>query len=131
MSISIHRKPAAVVHHPSPKPVTISLGDLKKAYDHGLEKAGYRPIADPEKDKSLKGTKALQTYKDTLGEGKNLDLCTDGDHEVYRGKHGELLVLTSPEDSSRGDDVFLFDKSGNKQLAHGLGHDGKLKWDAK
>jgi hypothetical protein len=113
----IHHTPAT-----KPAPSTIAA-DYKKGFD----KAGYKLIADPEKDLSLRGTKALALYKNTLGEGKNLDLCTDGDHLVYRSKSGQICVTTFPEDSSRGDGLWVFDKTGNKLLEQGVAIDGKLK----
>lgn len=126
-SLSIRSKPHVASHaagKASPQP---SAAQIKKAYEGDVEKHGYKLIADPETDKALKGTRALNTYKATMGEGKNLNLVTDGDHLMYRGKAGDYLLLTYPEDSSRGDGLWAFDKTGNKLVARGTAFDGKLK----
>jgi hypothetical protein len=126
MSISIRRTSHPVSQRAST--AAPSLSAIKHAYEKGVEKNGYRLIEDPETDKSLKNTRALDTYKATMGEGKNLDLVTDGDHLVYRGKAGELLVMTYPEDAGRGDSLWVFDKTGNQLLGTGVAHEGKLRW---
>src|ERR1043166_6021314 len=116
MAISIHRS-APAAHRPAAAAAMPSLAQIKKAYQGDVEKHGYKLIADPETDKGLKGTRALAIYKATMGEGKSLALVTDGDHLVYRGRAGDVLVMTYPEDSSRGDDLWVFDRTGNKKLA--------------
>jgi hypothetical protein len=124
-SISIRSK--HVVSHAAKGPAQPSLAQIKKAYEGDVEKHGYKLIADPESDKALKGTRLLNTYKATNGEGRNLNLVTDGDHDVYRGKAGDYLLLTYPEDNSRGDGIWAFDKTGNKLVAQGTALDGKIK----
>src|SRR5258705_10248303 len=104
MAISIHRS-ALPTHRPAAAVAMPSLAQIKKAYQGDVEKHGYQLVADPEIDKRLKGTRALAIYRATLGEGKSLALVTDGDHLVYRGKAGDVLVMTYPQDSSRGDDL--------------------------
>ena len=108
---------------------TLSKAELARDYKKGFDSVpGFKQIADPEKDRSLKGTKALSLYKATLGEGRSMSLVTDGDHLVYRARGGQVCVLTFPEDADRGDGLWVFDKTGNKLIAEGLAKEGKLHW---
>jgi hypothetical protein len=124
MRIHSARHPAQLPSHD-----VLNKAELARDYKKGFDSApGYKQLADPEKDKSLKGTKALSLYKATLGEGRSLDLVTDGDHLVYRGRGGQVCVLTFPEDADRGDGLWVFDKTGQKLLAQGVAKEGHLRW---
>jgi hypothetical protein len=134
MSISpLHHRPH--IHlGPKTNPTQTLLANVKQDYQRNrMDQAKlYKPIADPETDKSLRGTAALKLYQATLGEGHNLDECTDGDHLAYRRSTGEIVIATFPEDSSRGDGLWVFDKTGQKLLGHAVALDGKLAaWDPK
>jgi hypothetical protein len=132
MSISINHRPH--IHlPPKTNPAQTLLSNIKQDYQKNRMDQGklYKPIADPETDKSLKGTAAFKQYQATMGEGPNLDDCTDGDHLVYRRSTGEIVLATFPEDASRGDGLWVFDKTGQKLLGHAVSVDGKFAWDAK
>jgi len=132
MSIAIGRHTVHPAAHHKVSPHQALLSSIKLDYEKKRMDTSklYKPSADPDTDASLKGTAALKLYQATMGEGKDLDMCTDGDHLVYRRSSGELCVETFPEDAGRGDNLWVFDKTGQKLIAHGVSHDYKLRWDA-
>ena len=113
---------------PSPA-AAARIAKIQAMYNKGTLNRAFTTIQDPDKTRALRNTKALSVYRATIGESKNLDLVSDGDHDMFkaRAKSGEWLLLTYPEDSGRGDGVWLFDKSGMKQIAAGTAHNGKLR----
>jgi hypothetical protein len=131
MSISIHHRPHIHIP-PKTNPTQTLLANIKQDYQkHRMDQTKlYKPIADPETDKSLKGTAAQKLYAATMGDGPNLDECTDGDHLAYRRSTGEIVIATFPEDSTRGDGLWVYDKTGQKLLGHAVSVGNKFVWDA-